>query len=131
MSLLCDDRPVPIHVRTRIGVPIPRIEFGAPSPLDGAGGYRYEISPEDRHVLDQAIRDAGSGDPGIARLALDAIKTAAQFFPPAKLAIQVGEFIWNFLGLGVKGTGSLSDGALVFTESLIRETMGQMARSSS
>lgn len=38
MSLLFDERPVPVHVRTKLGVPLPRISFGAPSKLDEPGG---------------------------------------------------------------------------------------------
>ncbi len=62
MSSLFDDRPVPTHVRIRIGVPLPRISFGAPGPLDGVGGFHYELSKEDRHIFEQAIKDANSGD---------------------------------------------------------------------
>lgn len=105
MSLLYDERPVPTYVRTRVGIPLPRIEFGAPSSkLEEPGGYRYEISESDRRVLEQAIRDTQSGDYLREQAAIGVLKVAlAAVVPGIGGLLGIGaEVILNFLGYGVR-----------------------------
>ena len=102
MSLLFDDRPVPTHVRTRIGVPLPKISFGAPEPLSGPGQYNYEVSPEDRAMIDQVIRDNQSPDELRKKAALEAWSNAlwnvAPQLGPLMLAAGTASLILDFLG---------------------------------
>lgn len=103
MSLLYDDRPVPHYVRTRIGMPLPRIEFGASDPLDEPGGYRYEISPTDRRVFEQAVADTKAGDYERSRLARDALLGALRASTPLGPILALGgEQLFNLLGFGIR-----------------------------
>lgn len=110
--------PVPAWVRTRIGLPLMRVEFGASDPLDEPGGYRYEIPAGDRRILEQAIADAKStqGDQfrqGLARGAiLGALNSMPIYGPFLKLG---GEKIMNWLGFGVRVELSSAAGAIVVT----------------
>jgi hypothetical protein len=105
VSLLYDNRPVPSYVRTRIGVPQPRIEFGAPSKLDEPGGYRYEISEKDRTIFGQAVRDAESGDFQRQAAARHALTTAFGTVPGFGFLLSAGgRLVMNLLGYGLAAT---------------------------
>jgi hypothetical protein len=105
MSLLYDDRPVPSHIRTRVGVPLLRISFGAPGSLSEPGQYEYEISPEDRAMIEQVIEHNSSPDELKKKAALhawsDALWKVAPTLGPLMLvtfAAQGTSLLLDFLG---------------------------------
>lgn len=96
--------PVPTWVRTRVGIPLMRVEFGASdSPLDEPGGYRYELSQEDRRLIDQVIKDNQSSDELRKKAALEAWseslwKVAPALGPQLMYGGYAGSLILDFLG---------------------------------
>lgn len=101
------DLRIPPSVRRQIGMPagLITVRFGASSPLDEPGGYRYEIGAEDRRILEQAIADAGASESDLTKqeMARSAIETALGAIPIYGAFLRAGgSMLMNWLGYGVE-----------------------------
>lgn len=113
------DLHVPSSVRREIGLPpgLITVRFAAPDPLDSPGGYRYEIPPEDRKILEQAISDSKSPDKIRQFAAREGLLSGLRVGGSTLGAIMAfgAEQIMNLLGFGVITTLGEASGDKKFT----------------
>ncbi len=103
---------IPREIRQRIGLPPAEVEvrFGAPDPLDSPGGYNYEISPEDRAVLEKAVQDSNGLDVILRTAAQEALRAVLNPLLPG-IGGLAADFIINALGKLFSGSQSISAAA--------------------
>lgn len=114
---MIEDLRIPASVRRKIGMPpgLITVRFGASGPQDEPGGYNYEISADDRALIDQVIKDNQSPDELRRKAAYEAwsdgLWRAAPSIGPAMLAPAIaGSLILNLLGKRVLQPFDLKDG---------------------